>query len=220
MAASGFLAEALALGISSGPACLASCGPVLMPALAAERRDARGAGVVLAGFLAGRFGGYLAFGCAAWAAGRTLDLAPDARVVAFGVANLVMALVLVLYAQTLARGPAACEGECPAARARRFADRFGSAAPLLLGFVSGVSLCPPFLAAGVRAAQGQGLAAALVFFTCFFVGTSVWFAPSLALVLLRRFVGVAVVARLVLFLLAGYYLYLALILLGGWMLRG
>jgi len=215
MAATGLFAEALALGVSSGPACLASCGPVLMPALAAERKSARGTGVVLAEFLAGRFGGYLVFACAAWLAGLSFELVPRARVITFGVADIGMAALLAGYGVALGRRVAGCEGECPAFRAHRLAGRFGGIAPLLLGFLSGVSLCPPFVAAGIRAAQGSGLASALLFFACFFVGTSIWFVPSLGLSLLRRFSAVAVVARLVLFLLAGYYVYLGLIVLGG-----
>jgi hypothetical protein len=212
MSDAGFFAEALALGVSSGPACVASCGPVLVPVLAADQRGARQTGTALAGFLSGRFAGYLLFACLAWMAGRSLGLAPRASVITFGLADLAMALLLANYGLALGRKPdAACEGVCPATRRRTLAG----AAPACLGFVSGISLCPPFVAAGVRAAQGPGLATALVFFACFFVGTSIWFVPSLGLSLLRRWAAVAVVARLVLFLLAGYYAYLALIILGG-----
>jgi hypothetical protein len=213
--------EALVLGVSSGPACLASCGPMLIPVLAAEQKPARGTSFVLAGFLAGRFGGYLVFACAAWLVGVSLAFTPHVKGIAFGVANLAMAVLLAAYGRALGRRNAAsCEGECPATRSRRLAARFGSVAPVLLGFASGISLCPPFVAAEVRAAQGAGLAGALLFFSCFFVGTSVWFVPSFGLSLLRRFSAVGHVARLVLFLLAGYYAYLALIMLGGLFLHG
>jgi hypothetical protein len=208
MAAAGFFAEALALGFSSGPACLASCGPVLIPALAAERKPARGTGAVLAEFLAGRFGGYLIFACAAWLAGTSFELAPRSRMLVAGLADAGMAALLAAYGIALGRRSAGCGGRCPSMRAR-------CATPLALGFLSGASLCPPFVVAGVRAAQVSGLAGALAFFACFFVGTSVWFVPSLGVSLVRRFAAVAVVARLVLFLLAGYYAYLALILLAG-----
>jgi hypothetical protein len=220
MAAAGTCFEALALGVSAGPACLAACGPVLIPALAAEQRGARGTGTVLAGFLAGRFGGYLVFACAAWLAGLSLELFPRAKGITFASINLAMAVLLTVYGLALGRKGAGCEAECPATRARRLAARFGSVAPLLLGFFSGVSLCPPFVAAGARAAQSAGLAGAMLFFTCFFVGTSLWFVPSVGLGLLRRFSAVGHVARLVLFLLAGYYAYIALILLGGLLLHG
>jgi hypothetical protein len=66
----------------------------------------------------------------------------------------------------------------------------------------------------VRAAQGASLGEALLFFLLFFVGTSIWFAPSVAVAVLRRFEAVATVARLTLFVLAAYYGYLAFIVLG------
>jgi len=233
MGAAGLVAEAFALGVSSGPVCLASCSPVLLPVLAVERRSPKGTGVLLAGFLAGRLGGYLVFACVAWLVGLTLALPPRARSIAFGASDLAMAVLLVVYGLTLRHrrdrddglvaigGAAAAErGDCPVVRARPFAARFGTAAPIALGFVSGISLCPPFVAAGVRAAQAAGLANALLFFVCFFVGTAIWFAPSVGLTLLRRIEPVAVVARLVLFLLAGYYGYLTLIVLGGLFIHG
>ncbi len=192
-----------------------------MPVLAAERKTGRGTGALLAEFLAGRLGGYLAFASALWLAGISFDFAPRARGIAFGLADVTMAVLLAGYGLALGRkAHAACEGECPGARANKVAVRFGGVAPVLLGFVSGVSLCPPLVAAGVRAAQGSDLASALAFFACFFVGTSVWFVPSLGVSLLRHFAAVAVVARLVLFLLAGYYGYLALIILGGFFSHG
>jgi hypothetical protein len=208
----GFFAEAVVLGVSSGPACLASCGPVLIPILTAESRGTRGTSFALAGFLSGRLGGYLLFAGIAWLAGHSLTLAPRAGGFVFGVADLAMAMLLASYAWTLGRASdASCRAGCTARRG----GAVRQAAPVLVGFVSGLSLCPPFVAAGVRAAQGTGLGAALAFFACFFVGTSIWFVPSLGFGLLRRWAAVAVVARLVLFLLAAYYVYLAFIILGG-----
>ncbi len=198
-------AEAFLLGISSGPACLASCGPVLLPALAAERGSTRRAGVILAGFLGGRLAGYLAFAVLAWALGVSLAAAPATRAWVFGTANLALAGMLAAYAFALPKAPTACGGSC---------GRYRGMAPAAIGLVTGFNLCPPFLAAGVRAVEGASLAAALLFFFLFFLGTSAWFIPSLSVGLLRRFEAIAVVARFVLFILAVYYGYLGVIMLG------
>jgi hypothetical protein len=215
--AAGLVAEAFALGLSSGPVCLASCSPVLLPVLAAERRPARKTGAVLAEFLAGRLGGYLAFATLAWLAGFALPATPKTRAMAFGAADLALAVLLAAYAVSLGRK---CAAECPAAKARRFTNRFGALAPLCLGIVTGFSLCPPFVAAGIRAAQSAGLGRALLFFACFFAGTSIWFAPALSVALLRRIEAAATVARFVLFLLAAYYGYLTFIVWGGLLVHG
>jgi sulfite exporter TauE/SafE len=215
MPLTGLMTEALLLGVSSGPVCLASCSPVLVPVLAAGQRSPRGTSALLAQFLTGRLAGYLAFACLAWLLGLSLNLQPRSRALVYGLADLGLAIFLGGYAWTMSAHPAApCDQPCPAAKARLFAHRFRSFAPVVLGFVSGLTLCPPFVAAGVRAAESGGLAHSLLFFLCFFFGTSIWFAPSVGLGLLRRFTAVGVVARLTLFLLAGYYGYLALIVLG------
>jgi sulfite exporter TauE/SafE len=215
MPLTGLMTEALLLGVSSGPVCLASCSPVLVPVLAAEQRSARGTGALLAQFLGGRLAGYLAFACVAWLLGLSLRFQPRGQAFVYGLADLGLAIFLGGYALAMRAHPAAaCDQPCPAARAGLFAQRYRSFASVILGFVSGLTLCPPFVAAGVRAAESGGLAHALLFFFCFFFGTSIWFAPSVGLGLLRRFAAVGVVARLTLFLLAGYYGYLALIVLG------
>jgi hypothetical protein len=48
MALTGLMTEALLLGVSSRPLCLASCTPVLIPVLAAEQKSPRGTGALLA----------------------------------------------------------------------------------------------------------------------------------------------------------------------------
>jgi sulfite exporter TauE/SafE len=215
MALTGLMTEALLLGVSSGPVCLASCTPVLIPVLAAEQKSPRGTGALLAQFLGGRLAGYLGFACLAWLLGLSLRLQPRGHALIYGLADLGLSIFLASYALAMRAHPAAsCDQPCPAARARLFAHRFRSFAPVILGFVSGLTLCPPFVAAGVRSAESGGLAHSLLFFLWFFFGTSVWFAPSVGLGLLRRFAAVGLVARLTLFLLAAYYGYLALIVLG------
>lgn len=198
-------AEAFLLGISSGPACLASCGPVLLPALAAGRDSTRRTGAMLAGFLGGRLAGYLSFAVLAWVLGLPLAAAPATRAWVFGVANVALAALLAAYAFALPKTPSACGGSC---------GRYRGMAPAVIGLVTGFNLCPPFLAAGVRAVEGATLPAAVLFFFLFFLGTSVWFVPSVSVGLLRRFEAVATVARFVLFILAFYYGYLGVIMLG------
>ena len=76
---------------------------------------------------------------------------------------------------------------------------------MALGFLTGINLCPPFLVAGVRAAQLEHLSAALLFFVCFFVGTAVWFLPFLSMGFVQRTPAVVTVARMVAVLLACWY---------------
>jgi hypothetical protein len=84
-----------------------------------------------------------------------------------------------------------------------------------MGLLTGVSLCPPFVAAGFRAAQLGSVLLALLFFACFFLGTTVWFAPFAGLGCVVRNQAVVTVARMTMVLIALYYLLLGIALLMG-----
>jgi len=215
----GSLTEALVLGLGSGPVCLAACGPALLPWLGAEPRELRATSRLLGLFLGGRLAGYLGFAVVAWAAGMALPLDLRLRTLIFGLANLGLAGLL---------GVSAClpHRTCPmvaSAREPRLyqigaAKRYRPPAAVTLGFFTGLNLCPPFVAAGVRAAATHSLPGALIFFTAFFVGTAVWFIPALAVSPLRRFRSVPTIARMAMAVLAIYYAYLGVVGAASWQL--
>ena len=78
-------------------------------------------------------------------------------------------------------------------------------AAVVLGLLTGLSLCPPFVAAGVRAAQLGSLPAALAFFAVFFGATSIWFVPFVGMGVVTRNEAVVTVARMTMALIALYY---------------
>lgn len=214
------LVEPALLGLSSGLMCLAACGPVLLPWLAAEGAGPRGTGALLGQFLAGRLAGYLVFATAAWALGLALPLPASANAVLFGAVHLALGVALAWYVLSTRRPrPAACPGGLSATRRRALAGWFRALGPAALGLLTGLNLCPPFLVAGVRAAQRHSLPGALEFFLLFFAGTLVWFLPFLGVSAVRRFTGLRSVARFTTLLVAGYYGYLGVITLGGALLH-
>jgi hypothetical protein len=192
----GAIGEPLLLGFSSGLACLAACGPVLLPWLAAVGAGWGSTGARLAGFLAGRLAGYLVFATAAWVLGLALPLAGGPGVVLAAVVDVALGVLLAFFALRPVRPGAAPCG----VRARP-----GRLGPVTLGLLTGLNLCPPFVAAAVRAAQAHSLPAALGFFALFFVGTLVWFLPFLGVGAVRRLTAVPAVARFTVGLVAVYY---------------
>jgi sulfite exporter TauE/SafE len=210
------VAEALALGFGSGPVCVASCGPVLLPWLGAEPRKLGPTGRLLAIFLGGRLAGYLGFAVVAWAAGLTLPLDLRSRSLVFGLANLGLALLLGFSACFPHRASVAPEEHATRLYQIDAATRFRPPSALTLGFLTGLNLCPPFVAAGVRAAATHSLLGALAFFALFFAGTSVWFLPALGVSWLRRFSAVPTVARMTMAALAIYYAYLGIVSVAAW----
>jgi sulfite exporter TauE/SafE len=210
------VAEAIALGFGSGPVCIASCGPVLAPWLGAAARPLRDTLRLLALFLGGRLAGYLLFAAIVWRAGAAVPLSPGSRSLVYALSDFGLAIVLA-FALLL---PRRCQPRQPRGRLVQIGtpERLQRGAGFTLGLLNGLNLCPPFVAAGVRAAESPNLTGALLFFLCFFAGTAVWFVPALALAPARRYVAVARVARFAMAVVAVYYAYLGLIGAAGWAL--
>lgn len=214
MGATVVFGEALALGLASGPACMAACGPVLVPPLLTERAGLRPNACYLSVFLAARLAGYLLFAAVAWEVGALISLPPAPRVFLMGAVNLALAGVLIWYAYSAKH---VCRPSCSGSKLVKIEatkkSRVGGAATL--GLLTGLSLCPPFVAAGVRAAELGSVAQALLFFAFFFIGTSLWFAPFVGLSCVARNEAVITVARMAMALIALYYASLGIAMLLG-----
>jgi hypothetical protein len=166
-------------------------------------------------FLAARLAGYIVFATAAWLVGSSIQRAWTGRAGIgqagigqswlMGWIEVLLAAALVVYAVGWPHR------RCAAAKEAQGLVRIGEgpgplrSGALALGFLTGINLCPPFLVAGVRAAQLEHLPAALLFFVCFFVGTAVWFLPFLSMGFVQRTPAVVTVARMVAVLLACWY---------------
>lgn len=198
------------LGLATGPVCLASCGPVVLPWMLVQPRGVRVHARQLSIFLGARLAGYLLFAAVIWLAGIVISRAWSGRTWLFGAVQILLAAGLLVYAVAWPQARCAFArphgsglvqiGEAPLPQA---GPRPSGA--VMLGFLTGINLCPPFLVAGVRAAQLPTLAGALLFFTVFFVGTSVWFTPFLSLGFVRRTSSFLTVARMAAVLLACWY---------------
>jgi hypothetical protein len=206
--------EALTLGLASGPACIAACGPVLVPSLLAERAGVGPHVRYLAAFLGARLVGYLLFGAVAWEIGSLAVLRPGPRVLLMGAVNVLLAGVLLWYAYSARNfcGPTCAESKLVKIGAAKSRGASGAAA---LGLLTGLSLCPPFIAAGVRAAELGSMMQALLFFAFFFVGTTVWFVPFVGMGCIARNQAVMTVARMAMALIAIFYLLTGIALLIG-----
>ena len=206
--------EALVLGLASGPACMASCGPVLVPSLLSEQAGVRRNARYLTAFLGARFLGYLLFAAVAWELGALVSIPPAPRMLLIGIVHMLLAGVLLWYAYAAGH---ACAQSCSGSElvSLDVTKKRGMPGAAALGFLTGLSLCPPFVAAGVRAAELGSVVAAIFFFAVFFVGTSIWFVPFVGLGCIARNEAVTTVARMAMVLIALYYAYLGLTMLLG-----
>lgn len=216
--------EALALGLASGPACVAACGPVLVPSLLTGRAGWRPNLRTLAVFLGARLLGYLLFAVFAWELGVLASLLTTPRMPMVGAVYVLLACVLGWYAYSAGRE---CAGGCASSKLVNISENGsgegniggtkvrGIAGPAALGFLTGLNLCPPFVVAGLRAAGLGSVSQALLFFTFFFVGTSIWFVPFAGLGCIVRNQAVTTVVRMTIVLIALYYLSLGIVMMLG-----
>jgi len=199
------VAEAFVLGLATGPVCLASCGPVVLPWMLTQPQGFQRQGKRMAIFLAGRLAGYLSFAIVAWSIGTAIPASWAARPWVYGAVELALAAALLVYAAGWPHPR--CRLVEPVENLVQIGPkpRRPPSGALVLGFLTGINLCPPFLVAAVRAAQLSNLGFALLFFTSFFAATALWFTPLLTLSWVRRTPAVLTVARITSLLLAGWY---------------
>jgi hypothetical protein len=166
------LSEGFVLGLSTGFYCLTSCLPVLVPYLLSEGGKAWKINFsIFLEFLSGRFIAYFLFAVVSVLIGRTYNpYLPD------WAAPLAMALTaLAMLSSLIFRRSAAAGGVC-APPVSPFFKRI----PLALGFMTGINVCPPFVAAFVRLAGMADMTAGLFYFTGFFTATSIFLLPAIA----------------------------------------
>jgi sulfite exporter TauE/SafE len=167
------LAQGFLLGLATGTTCLATCGPVYAPYLMQYDRSLPKSLLVVLELSAGRFISYLIVGAAAGLLGRQIDFQEKGLITAAGY-SLFSVFLLVTTFRTHQRDQC-----CPTGRWVGIIDR-----PLVLGILTGINICPPFLLALTKAFSGTGPLNGITLFAAFFVGTSIWLAPIAAFGLL------------------------------------
>jgi sulfite exporter TauE/SafE len=198
------------LGLATGPVCIASCGPVVLPWMLVQPQGVRVHARQMTLFLGARLVGYLLFASLIWMAGAAIARTWGEQTWMVGAVQVLLAGGLLIYAAGWPHAHCAmAQSEPPGlvqiGAAPAEPPRPRPTGAVALGFLTGINLCPPFLVAGVRVAQLPSLANALAFFALFFLGTAVWFMPLLSLSVVRRTPSFLTVARMAAVLLACWY---------------
>lgn len=189
------------LGLSTGWYCLLSCGMYLLPFLFAENTGWRRTAGHLLLFFGGRLFSYVAVGTVAGFAG---------AFVATEQATLFQNLTAIsnwLIGVTLLTGGllGAFPTFKPCGKLGRVYKPWCGA--LLFGLLTGIAVCPPLVAAIIVVFSKASAVAGVEYFLWFYLGTSVYFLPLFG-VSAKLFNNPAVknVARLVMLMMAGYFL--------------
>lgn len=191
------------LGLASGASCLSNCAPVLLPLILAGGQRVAGNCMILGAFLGGRLCGYLLFSLAAWATNRIIFENPGHRSLIFGVAYTVLSVLMIHY--TMSSDNRSCPGSMKGPRA--WLLKKPAFFPAGMGFLTGVSPCPPFLLAFAGAAASGSLSGSVFFFFTFFLGTALYFIPFPFLGFFSNFSALRTVGKFAAVTIALYFFY-------------
>lgn len=164
------MTDSFILGLSSGSACLVTCGMVMFPYLMAGSAGVRKIAVDLSVFLLTRLIVYFFLATAAWYFGQALFSSPVMRTYIPGVLYIVFAVMLIWYSIGRNR-----KKECPAKIVTTVENK--KLVPLLLGLVNTLGFCPALLLIITKGSVQGTLAKSYLAFLAFFAGSSLWFLP-------------------------------------------
>jgi sulfite exporter TauE/SafE len=164
------MTDSLILGLSSGSACLATCGMVMFPFLMADSSGSKKIAIDLSYFLLTRFIVYGILATLAWHFGQTIFSNKVVRNVVPGILYIVFSVLLVWYSIRKSGNPG-----CHAKIIKKVNDR--RLVPILLGLVNSLGFCPALFIILTKSATEGSLVNSYLAFLAFFIGSSVWFLP-------------------------------------------
>jgi sulfite exporter TauE/SafE len=179
----GLLTQPFLLGLSAGVFCLTYCAPFIAPFMVLEEREKKENFKVILKFIFGRFFGYLLFGAFFGYLGEKIDNAFVDLI--FTIALMILSIILIFYALGLLKEKLSL---CPTPRVR-------NTTPLVMGFLMGVNICPPFLMSLTYVLTLHSWLSGVIYFFMFFLGTTVYFLPLTFLGFLNRMKEFRVMAR-------------------------
>ena len=164
------MVDSFILGLSSGSACIVTCGMVMFPYLMAGSAGVRRIVTDLSAFLLTRLIIYFILATLAWYFGQVIFSSRVVSSYISGVLYIVFAVMLVWYSIGRNR-----RKDCPA-RIVTAVDN-SRLIPVLLGIVSSLGFCPALLIILTKGALQSSLFQSYEAFFAFFAGSSIWFLP-------------------------------------------
>ncbi|MCK5218584.1 sulfite exporter TauE/SafE family protein [bacterium] len=197
------MGEGFLLGLSTGTFCAAHCLPVALPFIFSEDIRNAGQNARLVGlFLLGRFIAYLLAGfLLGMVGGYTMHyLDPMIQRRATALVYCLLGLIM-LFSGLMYNFP-----KLQFCNIYKKIYRPGRGA-MVYGFLTGISPCPPFIAAASRVLEKGGIWSGVLYFMLFFVGTSIYFLPLLGAWFFQKHMdSIRIIARLTMIFLGAYFL--------------
>lgn len=187
-------------GLSTGISCLFFCFPFFTPFLVSKERGKKENIFLILKFLFGRLLGYLVFGGFFGFFGEKIN--QNFLNLTFLFVLLVLSLILILYSLSLLK-----EKILFCQKIKEFSPKI----PILMGFFTGINLCPPFLVSLTYIFTLHSFLKGIIYFLFFFLGTSFYFFSFFFFGLLSKIREFQIVARIsgivvgILFFVYGIY---------------
>ena len=164
------MTEAFILGLSSGSACLVTCGIVMFPYLMAGTAGVKRIAADLSVFLLTRLIIYFLLATLAWIFGQAVFTNTLMRNIVPGVLYILFAVMLIWYSidKTRKKG-------CPARIITAVNNK--KLIPVALGLVNSLGFCPALLIILTKGVTQGTITQSYMTFLAFFAGSSLWFLP-------------------------------------------
>lgn len=164
------MTDSFILGLSSGSACLATCGMVMFPYLMAGSAGVKKIAIDLSLFLFTRLIIYLLLATLAWYFGQALFSNILVRNIVPGILYIVFAIMLVWYSISNNKNR-----DCPAKIVTTVNNK--KLVPIFLGVVNSLGFCPALFIILTKSATQGTIYQSYLAFLAFFIGSSIWFLP-------------------------------------------
>jgi len=163
--------EGFLLGLSTGFYCLTACLPLLAPYFMAEGRTVwKFNFLIFLQFTGGRFAAYMLFALLASLAGQAGRYALPAWLLPAGLLACGLTMTALAVFRVAEGSVCLLKGDI---------DPFFRRLPMLLGFVTGINICPPFAAGFLRLMELADIPKGFAYFGGFFAATSLFISPVL-----------------------------------------
>lgn len=179
-------------GLSVGVYCLGLCLPVFLPILLSQKRTAKKSFWLVVEFSLGRLFGYLFFGLIFGWLGQIIKSNLIHTIASL--VNLWLGISMILYSLITIN-----KKFCPGSLFNKLKWSF------LLGFLTGVNICPPFLASLVYVFNLKNAVLSLLYFLAFFLGTTTYIIPSAIFGLATKITWIPKIAKISGFLVGFYF---------------
>jgi len=183
---SDYLVQPFFLGISVGIFCFTYCVPFIAPYLVSEERKFGKNFKIILEFILGRLGGYILFGAIFGYLGERVNNQTVNLILIFSL--IILSILLIFYALGFLKP----KGIFCSAKYVKFREK----SPILMGFLMGINICPPFLMSLAYVFTLHSVLRGMIYFLMFFLGTTIYFLPVTFLGFLGKMKEFRLIARI------------------------